>query len=95
MLGKYTTTIWNLLCISGIALSVKLLTPYIQKQEAPPPPVEEVSPIRQIGTKRTLWKRGKMACTTIVNENKSTSNTGKQKAHSSDDWMSITWSKKQ
>ncbi len=94
MLGKYTTTLWNLICIFSILLSVKLITPFIQKEQRQLSKKEESFPIKQIGAKRTLWKRGDMACTTTIHENKSSSIAGENSEHSTDDWMSITWSKK-
>lgn len=93
MLGKYTTTIWNILCIASIILSVKLISPFILNQERAISQKEEVFVIKQIGTKRTLWKRGEMACTTTINENKSTSKLSENNEHFTDDWMSINWSK--
>ena len=93
MLGKYTTTLWNALCILSILLSLKLILPFVQNQQGQQSKKEEVFPIKQFGAKRTLWKRGEISCTTTIDENKSISKVGEDSEHSTSDWMSITWEK--
>ena len=93
MLGKYTTSIWNVLCIVLIVLALKLIVPWVQMQQVISEKTETPLPLKQIGTKRTLWKRGQMPCTTTIIENNSNLIWVDDFTHSTDDWMSITWSK--
>ena len=90
---KYKIQIWNFGCFALIALSAAYLAPRLDNVSSYTEDKKEPSPVVQKKTVRKLYKRGSLASSSTITEQKSTTYIGSKKKHEIDGWTTITFNK--
>jgi hypothetical protein len=95
MLSKYKVFIWNTLFFLIICICLAFIFPLLLNHEQPKITEKEIlPPVKEQGTIRKIWKRGKYESLTTIVETSSSFDLNEEKSHSGDSWVSINWSKK-
>jgi hypothetical protein len=95
MFSKYKVTIWNFFCFLTLFIPLFFIYPHLfQKSAIKEGKTTSCLPLTEKESIKKVWKRGKYPSVTTLKEKSSSSNLDEEKSHSADDWVSITWRKK-
>ncbi|MCH9620983.1 MAG: hypothetical protein S4CHLAM20_03960 [Chlamydiia bacterium] len=91
MRHKYKIPLWNLFCTGAIIILTTTLIPHIKNASCEYKVTPPAAAIKQINTTSIIYKRGKHASTTTVEEGSSSTQIDQTKSHTSEGWTKLTW----